>query len=658
MPLISVIMPVYNAEPYLREAIDSILGQTIKDFEFLIVNDGSTDKSEEIILSYNDARIVYIKNTQNSGLIFTLNKAIELARGTYIARMDNDDISEPNRFEIQLQHFQHEENIAMVCSPIIGITSSGKIRDHWQVDFNTKTSSKIAQMLPWQNCISHPTILIRADVLKSYKYSIKQKGSEDWDLWLRLARDKHKIVKTEEVLLRYRIHAQSITRLHNQSQSSQIKAIIVKFKFFIASLFSARLNIFVIKTLFTVYKDLGYYLKKNVLPKALRKLKWSFTINPVKAYRQYRRLKDKFKDYTSEYFLFFPYAHIGGAEKVHAEITKLLASKNPFVFITGLDNHSQYPAQFGDKAHLLEVAKCLYHPLFSNRATKLILDKINSVKHPILFGSNNIFFYDLLMQIPDKVYAVDLTHDYDYKSNEEKAVFYLSSYLRCHQRIFISNDTLQRTQTFYRKNFVENEYFERLKLVYNCVEPVNVKRNRVWDEPFKIIYVGRDTPEKRVDLIFELAANCAKQKLPFEFNLIGAIKKRPKYEALNNLKLVGLLKDANEISIHYAGSHFVLITSRSEGFPLTLMEGMMHGCIPISTDVGDIPNHLVNGQTGFMVSSLNSDTVVHQLLDVLNRISTGDVDLEKISENAVQYALLKFDQQIFRDAYSKLLNLK
>src|SRR5215218_8078213 len=99
MPKISVILPVYNAEKYLKAAIDSILNQTFPDFELLIINDGSSDGSEKIIKSYTDNRIVYVKNGENSGLINTLNKGIDLATGEFIARMDGDDIAVPERFE-------------------------------------------------------------------------------------------------------------------------------------------------------------------------------------------------------------------------------------------------------------------------------------------------------------------------------------------------------------------------------------------------------------------------------------------------------------------------------------------------------------------------------------------------------------------------------
>src|ERR1017187_7276972 len=112
-PYITVLMPVYNAAPFLREAIDSILNQTFKNFELLIINDGSTDNCEEIILTYKDPRIRYIKNETNIKLISTLNKGIKLSKGKYIVRMDADDISFPDRIEKQVNYMETNPAIAL-----------------------------------------------------------------------------------------------------------------------------------------------------------------------------------------------------------------------------------------------------------------------------------------------------------------------------------------------------------------------------------------------------------------------------------------------------------------------------------------------------------------------------------------------------------------
>lgn len=117
LPLITVLMPVFNGQEYLKEAIDSILNQTYTNYEFLIINDGSTDNTENIILSYTDGRIRYIKNDSNIKLIRTLNKGLELAKGEFIVRMDADDISTPDRIEKQINALLNDKTIGAIgCS--------------------------------------------------------------------------------------------------------------------------------------------------------------------------------------------------------------------------------------------------------------------------------------------------------------------------------------------------------------------------------------------------------------------------------------------------------------------------------------------------------------------------------------------------------------
>ncbi len=118
-PTISVVMPVYNGAKYLKEAIESVLNQSFKDFELILINDGSTDSSESIIKSFDEPRIVYLNNGGNLGLSKSFNKGIIAAKGTYIARMDADDVSLPNRFEIQLDYLDTHPNIGVIGTNII-----------------------------------------------------------------------------------------------------------------------------------------------------------------------------------------------------------------------------------------------------------------------------------------------------------------------------------------------------------------------------------------------------------------------------------------------------------------------------------------------------------------------------------------------------------
>ena len=125
-PLISVILPAYNADRYLTEAIKSILAQTYSNFELIILNDGSTDHTEQIILGFTDSRILYIDNHQNLGIVATLNKGLSVAQGEYIARMDADDISTAVRFEHQINYLETHPAVGVLGSAIQIIDRRGK----------------------------------------------------------------------------------------------------------------------------------------------------------------------------------------------------------------------------------------------------------------------------------------------------------------------------------------------------------------------------------------------------------------------------------------------------------------------------------------------------------------------------------------------------
>ena len=118
MPKVSVVMPAYNAEKYIGEAIESILNQTFRNFEFIIINDGSVDRTKEIIQEYDDPRIVLLENDKNSGIVVTLNKGVDAATGEYIARMDADDIALSNRIEQQVMFLNTHRNIGVVGSAL------------------------------------------------------------------------------------------------------------------------------------------------------------------------------------------------------------------------------------------------------------------------------------------------------------------------------------------------------------------------------------------------------------------------------------------------------------------------------------------------------------------------------------------------------------
>jgi glycosyltransferase involved in cell wall biosynthesis len=205
-PLISVILPVYNAEKYLYKSISSILNQTVKNFQLIIINDGSTDSSEKILVDFakKDHRIKLISR-ENRGIVQTLNEGIKLAEGQWIARMDADDIACKNRFEIQLRQLSCMN--AEVCGGAIRIIGATIPRSRKFYEDNSLIKTQTLFSSP----LAHPTLMIRAEILKNHLYEESALHVEDYDLWVRLIKAGVKFTNTSKIVLNYRLHSNQTT---------------------------------------------------------------------------------------------------------------------------------------------------------------------------------------------------------------------------------------------------------------------------------------------------------------------------------------------------------------------------------------------------------------------------------------------------------------
>jgi glycosyltransferase involved in cell wall biosynthesis len=218
-PLVSIILPVFNCSSYLKESIDSILQQTYSNLEVIIINDGSTDNSDEIIKQYADKRIKYYQNQKNEGLVFTLNKGIDLAKGAYIARMDADDICLPERIALQVDFMQNHLEYTMVAGLITFINEQRELKGSWILDQKNTQQQNIKKTLLKENCIAHPTVFFRTSKIKNFRYNPANQHCEDYGLWLDLVANNHLICKIEQVVLLYRVHTQSITGNINKKRN-------------------------------------------------------------------------------------------------------------------------------------------------------------------------------------------------------------------------------------------------------------------------------------------------------------------------------------------------------------------------------------------------------------------------------------------------------
>jgi GT2 family glycosyltransferase len=206
VPLISVCMPVYNAERYAAEAVESILNQTFGDFEFLILDDGSTDGSLEILRRYadRDSR-VKLTSRPNRGLVVSLNELVDQARGEFIARMDADDISLPERFQRELVYLRAHPECVVVGSRVRLIDSDGDSLCDWCTMQDHETIDSFFLQGKWGTWMSHPVVMMRHSALLAIGKYRNLSMMEDLDLFLRLA-EHGRLTNLPEVLLKYRIH--------------------------------------------------------------------------------------------------------------------------------------------------------------------------------------------------------------------------------------------------------------------------------------------------------------------------------------------------------------------------------------------------------------------------------------------------------------------
>jgi glycosyltransferase involved in cell wall biosynthesis len=219
MPKVSVLMPVYNGSRYLCEAIDSILGQTFADFELLVIDDGSTDDSAAIVHSHTDGRIRLLSNNGNRGLVYSANRGLDMARGEYVARMDCDDISLPDRFARQVCFLDRNPDVG-ICGTHIEIFGDRQWINRYPVD-----DAAIRCELLFGTALAHPSVMMRSSLFRESGLRYENRFAnvaEDYDLWVR-ASQYTRLANLPRVLLRYRWH-DSQTSVRKEAEQRQSAA--------------------------------------------------------------------------------------------------------------------------------------------------------------------------------------------------------------------------------------------------------------------------------------------------------------------------------------------------------------------------------------------------------------------------------------------------
>lgn len=245
IPRVGVLMPVFNAEKHLREAVDSILAQNFVDFELLVINDGSTDNSRKICESYGDPRIRIFDMPVNSGVTKALNFGLLLSRSEYIARMDADDVSDVDRLLYQVKYLDANRDVMLLGSRFLSMNED-LTYCNWFNDVPTDyedievkdDKGKPKKIIGIKNtlldhcCIGHPTVMMRRrviEILGGYDESQDCKAVEDYELWLRISR-RFKISNLPHSLLRYREHDNQVSKKSSEIQKQNFEKVREKYR--------------------------------------------------------------------------------------------------------------------------------------------------------------------------------------------------------------------------------------------------------------------------------------------------------------------------------------------------------------------------------------------------------------------------------------------
>ncbi len=591
-PLVSVVMSAYNAEKYIKEAIDSILGQTFTDFEFIIINDGSTDGTLKIIKSYKDPRIVLISR-KNKGLVASLNEGIERARGKYIARMDADDISMPERFEKQVEYLESHPEVGVVSSFVKMVDPDGNDIGIWQDDVATKTYEEITNMIVKKNCFSHPSVVIRTKIIKHYKYR-NIKAAEDYELWLRMVSDGIVLAKIPEFLYLYRQHDSStMAGVNNEDFNWRMAK--MKLSFLSHQLKQFKLNIFNIRVFGATIIHICHWLTR-VVKSAIKKILF---ISSIKC----------------DVLMVTGLDNIYGGGQVYLKrLSENLFRENMKIAIMA-------PQYFFDKASIdSNIISIINQP--TKRSNKWTLRIVRYAKYLakrrqfIKYHPNTVHFHDMGIDFSPRVMRLLIT----YLHRHGIRVVFTAHTLMSEKLDELTIKTLSQFDQIIcvceatKFNLVKTGLDKnKLTVIYTGIN-LPIKDNKSLHEPPIVAWVGRfESIDKNPLLFVKVAQDAQQENINLRFLMYGDGDEKQSIESyidkhnLTNIECMGFVHSQQDI---YNNCDVLCTTSRSEALSLVILEAMAYSLPVVATDVGGNSEIIIDKENGRLVKGLASRDVL------------------------------------------------
>lgn len=365
----------------------------------------------------------------------------------------------------------------------------------------------------------------------------------------------------------------------------------------------------------------------------------------------YGKLID-YKIFSDHIFIFSSY-NLGGSERVHSNITYTVKGFKPTIifYFPPIDGKLKYA--FEGYGSILDIGK--RNKFFFYISFGKIIAALNKKEKGIVFGNNNTMYFMLLNYITNNnLTLIDITHTFqDFAIDPTR---FLDTYKKLNKRVVIDNETLNMITSLYKSNNMES-FLCNVKLINNGVKIPTKLVQRNFNQPVKICYVGRNDPVKRLNLWNKIVSKVNATDKDIQFYMIGDCEKaihRENKKIINNL---GVVIEKKQLEKIYMEMTLMLLTSKSEGFPMCLMESMAFGVIPITTPVGGIPYHIHDKQNGFIIDGISEEEIVTNASQIIYYLSFNREMLAQISINAHEYAKTNFSIEKFTLEYQNLFSI-
>ncbi len=640
-------------------AIKSILAQTYHDFEFIILNDGSTDSSAQIIKKYSktDSRIRVVgSSTENKGYAVRLNEGVKLASGEYIARMDADDISEKERLWYQVEYLDNNPLCSVLFTEIKQINESGSDSGSWIADEETHLHTEILNRMPTENCVAHPSLMIRSDLLKKFKYDIRQSPSEDYDLWLRLLARGYQFYKLDRKFLRYRLYRASVSQTSIAASSPEAKYVRAQSIFLGKQLRSGRIGLLEWRILWQLIR----YSSGRVN----RLINTEIQSGMIALKRVFLKFSDRFVGHSinqRKILFIIPWMTFGGADQVFLGLVRHFSERGNRVYCISTEpSKNEWLGRFRKHCAEVVIANKKYE---RDKIPQFIVDYAISHDVESVITSNNAAGYlaaeGLKMANPN-IKIFDIIHGQGGSFEKGGWPLHSAPFDRfMDKRIVVTN---------YMKHYLISKYdiaSSKIDVIHNGIElfagqePKSPIEIRAAGSRFIVLWSGRFNEEKHPEIAIEIASMVLKVSKSIHFVLAGSGDKKKfvvslikKYGVEDNVSITE--HPYRDYRSYMYFSDLLLMTSEMEGLPIVILEAFSVGTPVIAPSVGGIPEVVKNGKNGYLFDF--SKTFVKRVAERIVYLSSRPELCEQLGKNGLEIVRKNFSMEEMMRKYDQVIS--